>query len=166
MVCCVCKLLFAKHHLLITPTSVDTHQLRCRWWSTFTTYTLSHLRSGCKNGGSVPNDLLCSFKQSLSNILRLTNMHELLNALDAHPSQHMHWMLSDKSFVPAHFHVTKSGEFKTALLTVEEHNEVKWHANSNYGRVMTSITGWKQQSLQRSFDSGCRCSKLMNLLLK
>ena len=40
------------------------------------------------------------------------NICELLNALDAHPSQHMHWMLPDKSFVPAHFHVTEVGRIQ------------------------------------------------------
>ena len=40
------------------------------------------------------------------------NIRELLNSLDAHPSQHMHWMLPDKSFVPAHFHVTEVGRIQ------------------------------------------------------
>ena len=34
---------------------------------------------------------------------------ELCNALEQHPSATMHWMLPDKSFVPAHYHITEVG---------------------------------------------------------
>lgn len=34
---------------------------------------------------------------------------ELCRALDAHPDARMHWMLPDRSFVPAHYHITEVG---------------------------------------------------------
>lgn len=36
-------------------------------------------------------------------------VRELLAVLDAHPGVRLHVMLPDKSFVPAHFHVTEVG---------------------------------------------------------
>ena len=35
------------------------------------------------------------------------NVNELQNLLAAHPGERMHFMLPDKSFVPAHFHITE-----------------------------------------------------------
>jgi hypothetical protein len=37
------------------------------------------------------------------------NVRELLGVLAAHPGVRMHLMLPDKSFVPAHFHITEVG---------------------------------------------------------
>jgi len=37
------------------------------------------------------------------------NVTELHNLLAAHPGEKMHFMLPDKSFVPAHFHITEVG---------------------------------------------------------
>ena len=37
------------------------------------------------------------------------NVKELRAALNAHPDAKMHWMLPDKSFVPAHYHITEVG---------------------------------------------------------
>ena len=37
------------------------------------------------------------------------NVNELHNLLAAHPGERMHFMLPDKSFVPAHFHITEVG---------------------------------------------------------
>jgi hypothetical protein len=37
------------------------------------------------------------------------NVNELHNLLAAHPGEKMHFMLPDKSFVPAHFHITEVG---------------------------------------------------------
>lgn len=37
------------------------------------------------------------------------NVHEFQAALAAHPGVAMHWMLPDKSFVPAHYHITEVG---------------------------------------------------------
>ena len=37
------------------------------------------------------------------------NVNELQNLLAAHPGERMHFMLPDKSFVPAHFHITEVG---------------------------------------------------------
>tara|TARA_B100001939_G_scaffold248055_1_gene215128 strand:+ start:1736 stop:2608 length:873 start_codon:yes stop_codon:yes gene_type:complete len=39
-------------------------------------------------------------------------LSDLLDLLDAHPSQYMHWMLPDNSFVPEHFHVTEVGRIQ------------------------------------------------------
>lgn len=37
------------------------------------------------------------------------NVREFQAALAAHPGSAMHWMLPDKSFVPAHYHITEVG---------------------------------------------------------
>ena len=37
------------------------------------------------------------------------NVNDLHNLLAAHPGERMHFMLPDKSFVPAHFHITEVG---------------------------------------------------------
>ena len=37
------------------------------------------------------------------------NVNEVQNLLAAHPGEKMHFMLPDKSFVPAHFHITEVG---------------------------------------------------------
>jgi len=37
------------------------------------------------------------------------NVTEFHNLLAAHPGEKMHFMLPDKSFVPAHFHITEVG---------------------------------------------------------
>ena len=37
------------------------------------------------------------------------NVTELQSLLAAHPGERMHFMLPDKSFVPAHFHITEVG---------------------------------------------------------
>jgi len=37
------------------------------------------------------------------------NVTEFYNLLAAHPGEKMHFMLPDKSFVPAHFHITEVG---------------------------------------------------------
>jgi len=37
------------------------------------------------------------------------NVNEFHNLLAAHPGEKMHFMLPDKSFVPAHFHITEVG---------------------------------------------------------
>ncbi len=34
---------------------------------------------------------------------------EFRTILDGHPGEKMHWMLPDKSFVPAHYHITEVG---------------------------------------------------------
>jgi hypothetical protein len=36
-------------------------------------------------------------------------VNEFQAALAAHPGAKMHWMLPDKSFVPAHYHITEVG---------------------------------------------------------
>jgi hypothetical protein len=36
-------------------------------------------------------------------------VNEFRAALAAHPGSKMHWMLPDKSFVPAHYHITEVG---------------------------------------------------------
>lgn len=38
------------------------------------------------------------------------NVKEFCHALDSHPDAKMHWMLPDKSFVPAHYHITEVGK--------------------------------------------------------
>lgn len=35
---------------------------------------------------------------------------EFRHALDSNPGAKMHWMLPDKSFVPAHYHITEVGK--------------------------------------------------------
>ena len=40
------------------------------------------------------------------------NVNELQNLLAAHPGERMHFMLPDKSFVPAHFHITEIGRVR------------------------------------------------------
>ena len=35
---------------------------------------------------------------------------EFCQALASHPGAKMHWMLPDKSFVPAHYHITEVGK--------------------------------------------------------
>ena len=37
------------------------------------------------------------------------NVNEVQKLLAAHPGERMHFMLPDKSFVPAHFHITEVG---------------------------------------------------------
>jgi len=37
------------------------------------------------------------------------NVNEFHNLLAAHPGEKMHFILPDKSFVPAHFHITEVG---------------------------------------------------------
>ena len=37
---------------------------------------------------------------------------EFRRALDGHPGERMHWMLPDRSFVPAHYHVTEVGRVR------------------------------------------------------
>jgi hypothetical protein len=37
---------------------------------------------------------------------------EFREALEAHPGVKMHWMLPDKSFVPAHYHITEVGKLQ------------------------------------------------------
>lgn len=37
------------------------------------------------------------------------NVSEFCRMLEAHPGTRMHWMLPDRSFVPAHFHITEVG---------------------------------------------------------
>lgn len=36
-------------------------------------------------------------------------VREFCDQLDRHPGVHMHWMLSDRSFVPVHYHITEVG---------------------------------------------------------
>lgn len=36
-------------------------------------------------------------------------LKQFCSALEAHPGEHMHWMLPDRSFVPRHYHVTEVG---------------------------------------------------------
>ena len=40
------------------------------------------------------------------------NVNEVQNLLAAHPGEKMHFMLPDKSFVPAHFHITEIGRVR------------------------------------------------------
>jgi hypothetical protein len=40
------------------------------------------------------------------------NVRELCQALESHPAARMHWMLPDKSFVPAHYHITEVGRVR------------------------------------------------------
>ena len=40
------------------------------------------------------------------------NVAEFRAALAAHPGAKMHWMLPDKSFVPAHYHITEVGRVR------------------------------------------------------
>jgi len=40
------------------------------------------------------------------------NVREFQAALAAHPGVAMHWMLPDKSFVPAHYHITEVGRLQ------------------------------------------------------
>ena len=40
------------------------------------------------------------------------NVNDLHNLLAAHPGERMHFMLPDKSFVPAHFHITEIGRVR------------------------------------------------------
>ena len=40
------------------------------------------------------------------------NVNDLHNLLAAHPGERMHFMLPDKSFVPAHFHITEVGRVR------------------------------------------------------
>ena len=35
---------------------------------------------------------------------------EFRQAIDSNPDAKMHWMLPDKSFVPAHYHITEVGK--------------------------------------------------------
>jgi hypothetical protein len=37
---------------------------------------------------------------------------EFRRALEANPGVRMHWMLPDKSFVPAHYHITEVGKVR------------------------------------------------------
>ena len=37
---------------------------------------------------------------------------EFCRALDTHPGARMHWMLPDRSFVPAHYHITEVGRVR------------------------------------------------------
>jgi hypothetical protein len=39
-------------------------------------------------------------------------VNEFRAALAAHPGAKMHWMLPDKSFVPAHYHITEVGRVR------------------------------------------------------
>jgi len=39
-------------------------------------------------------------------------VQEFRAALAAHPDARMHWMLPDKSFVPAHYHITEVGRVR------------------------------------------------------
>ena len=36
-------------------------------------------------------------------------VQEFRDALERHPGEKMHWMLPDRSFVPAHYHITEVG---------------------------------------------------------
>ena len=36
-------------------------------------------------------------------------VQEFRDALESHPGEKMHWMLPDRSFVPAHYHITEVG---------------------------------------------------------
>ena len=38
------------------------------------------------------------------------NVKEFRHALNSHPNAMMHWMLPDKSFIPAHYHITEVGK--------------------------------------------------------
>ena len=40
------------------------------------------------------------------------NVRELCQALESHPAARMHWMLPDRSFVPAHYHITEVGRVR------------------------------------------------------
>ena len=40
------------------------------------------------------------------------NVREFCQVLDAHPGARMHWMLPDRSFVPAHYHITEVGRMR------------------------------------------------------
>jgi hypothetical protein len=40
------------------------------------------------------------------------NVNEFSSALTANPGARMHWMLPDKSFVPAHYHITEVGRVR------------------------------------------------------
>jgi hypothetical protein len=37
-------------------------------------------------------------------------VNEFCQAIDSNPDAKMHWMLPDKSFVPAHYHITEVGK--------------------------------------------------------
>lgn len=37
---------------------------------------------------------------------------EVCRALATHPGERMHWMLPDRSFVPAHYHITEVGRVR------------------------------------------------------
>lgn len=39
-------------------------------------------------------------------------VEEFRHALDLNPGEKMHWMLPDKSFVPAHYHITEVGKLR------------------------------------------------------
>ena len=39
-------------------------------------------------------------------------VNEFCRALAAHPDAKMHWMLPDRSFVPAHYHITEVGKVR------------------------------------------------------
>jgi hypothetical protein len=40
------------------------------------------------------------------------NVREFRHVLDSNPGAQMHWMLPDKSFVPAHYHITEVGRIR------------------------------------------------------
>jgi len=37
------------------------------------------------------------------------NVQQFRHAIDAHPDAKLHWMLPDRSFIPAHYHITEVG---------------------------------------------------------
>jgi hypothetical protein len=39
-------------------------------------------------------------------------IREFCDLLDRHPGTRMHWMLPDRSFVPAHYHITEVGRLQ------------------------------------------------------
>ena len=39
-------------------------------------------------------------------------VNEFCRTLDGHPGATMHWMLPDRSFVPAHYHITEVGRVR------------------------------------------------------
>ncbi len=40
------------------------------------------------------------------------NVNEFCHVLDSNPGVKMHWMLPDKAFVPAHYHITEVGKLR------------------------------------------------------
>ncbi len=44
------------------------------------------------------------------------DVNECCHVLDSNPGVKMHWMLPDKAFVPAHYHITEVGKLETTKL--------------------------------------------------